>query len=119
QGDDAIRAAGKILPAVNVKGGNKEEVQTAVSYLEATPDPIKLFKASTGYGRYVPGMKRKRRSRRPEIAANEAFIDRIPAPMLLAMEMAAHEDVERRAMEGELTILEAAWRQAEEIAAIP
>jgi hypothetical protein len=34
------------------------------------------------------------------------------------MEMAAHEDVERRAMEGELAMLEAAWRQAEEIAGI-
>jgi hypothetical protein len=32
--------------------------------------------------------------------------------------MAAHEELERRALEGELAILEAAWREAEEIAAI-
>ena len=32
--------------------------------------------------------------------------------------MAAHEDVERRALEGELHILEAAWKNAEEIAGI-
>jgi hypothetical protein len=32
--------------------------------------------------------------------------------------MAAHEDAERRALEGELHILEAAWREAEEIAGI-
>jgi hypothetical protein len=32
--------------------------------------------------------------------------------------MAANEDVERRALEGELAELEAAWREAEEIAAI-
>jgi hypothetical protein len=32
--------------------------------------------------------------------------------------MAAHEDTERRALEGELAALEAAWREAEEIAAI-
>jgi hypothetical protein len=32
--------------------------------------------------------------------------------------MATHEDSERRALEGELAILEDAWRQAEEIAAI-
>jgi hypothetical protein len=38
--------------------------------------------------------------------------------MRLALEMAAHEDIERRAMEGELTLLEAAWRDAEEIASI-
>ena len=117
-GDDAMRVAGTILPAVNVKGGSKDQVQTAVSYLEQTPDPVKLFTASTGYGHLAPGRRRGRRNRRPEIAANEAFIDRIAPPMLLAMEMAAHEDVERRAMEGELAVLEAAWRQAEEIASI-
>ena len=32
--------------------------------------------------------------------------------------MALHEEQERRALEGELTILEAAWQQAEEIAGI-
>jgi hypothetical protein len=32
--------------------------------------------------------------------------------------MAAHEDIERRAMEGELAILETAWKEAEQIAAI-
>ena len=36
----------------------------------------------------------------------------------LALEMALHEEQERRAMEGELLTLEAAWREAEEIAAI-
>jgi hypothetical protein len=35
-----------------------------------------------------------------------------------ALEMAANEDAERRALEGELRVLEHAWRQAEEIAAI-
>jgi hypothetical protein len=36
----------------------------------------------------------------------------------LAAEMAVHADLERQAMEGELAALEAAWRQAEEIAGI-
>jgi len=36
----------------------------------------------------------------------------------LALEMALHEEQERRALEGELSALEAAWRDAEEIAAI-
>ena len=36
----------------------------------------------------------------------------------LALEMALHEESERRALEGELATLEAAWRDAEEIAAI-
>jgi hypothetical protein len=119
EGDEAMRAAGTILPAVNVKGGSKEQVQTAVSYLESTPDPVKLFASGAGFGRVASQRPlRKRRRSRGYVAENEAFIDRIPGPMLLAMEMAAHEDVERRAMEGELAILEAAWRQAEEIASI-
>ncbi|HYJ81202.1 MAG TPA: hypothetical protein VEW03_16425 [Longimicrobiaceae bacterium] len=36
----------------------------------------------------------------------------------LALEMALHEEQERRAMEGELALLESAWRDAEQIAAI-
>ena len=42
----------------------------------------------------------------------------VPLATRLALEMAAHEDTERRALEGELYLLEEAWKQAEEIAAI-
>ncbi len=39
-------------------------------------------------------------------------------PTKLALEMALHEEQERRALEGELWLLERAWEEAEEIAAI-
>ena len=42
----------------------------------------------------------------------------IPDVDRLALEMAANEDVERKALAGELRQLEEAWREAEEIAAI-
>ena len=42
----------------------------------------------------------------------------LPNASLLALEMASHEESERRAMEGELALLETAWQQAEEIAKI-
>ena len=42
----------------------------------------------------------------------------VPDVDRLALEMAANEDVERRALTGELAQLEEAWREAEEIAAI-
>jgi hypothetical protein len=45
-------------------------------------------------------------------------LPRLPVEDRLALEMAANEDTERRALEGELEELEAAWREAEEIAAI-
>ncbi|CAN5626867.1 hypothetical protein BH23GEM7_BH23GEM7_08940 [soil metagenome] len=41
-----------------------------------------------------------------------------PHELRLALEMAANEEVERQALEGELRYLERAWREAEEIAAI-
>ena len=36
----------------------------------------------------------------------------------LALEMSLHEADERRALEGELAVLETRWREAEEVAAI-
>lgn len=42
----------------------------------------------------------------------------LPKPTRLALEMALHEEHERRALEGELWLLERAWREAEEIAEI-
>lgn len=46
------------------------------------------------------------------------WIHKMPKPTRLALEMAVHEEDERRALEGELWRLERAWRDAEEIAAI-
>ena len=43
---------------------------------------------------------------------------RLPLVDRLALEMAANEDTERRALAGELLELERAWREAEEVAAI-
>ncbi len=46
------------------------------------------------------------------------YVRNMPKPTRLALEMALHEEQERRALEGELWMLEQAWREAEEIAAI-
>ena len=42
----------------------------------------------------------------------------VPLVDRLALEMAAHEETERRALEGELAELAEAWREADEIASI-
>lgn len=47
-----------------------------------------------------------------------ALLHRLPNVDRLALEMAANEDSERLALEGELAQLREAWREAEEIAAI-
>jgi hypothetical protein len=46
------------------------------------------------------------------------LLHRVPDIDRLALEMAANEDAERRALKGELNQLREAWREAEEIAAI-
>ena len=133
-GANALRAAASILPGINVKGANRAEVSDAVRRLERTPDPNELFVTAAR----IPTPKRMRKyssaigdvdegiwtfpSARDGGAARtdprETFLDRLPPTLRLALEMAAHEDIERRAMEGELSMLEQAWREAEEIAAI-
>ena len=99
-GEDAIRAAGLILPAVNWGGADARDVRTATDFVESTGGSAK---------------------RMFEVAAAErssSNLVKMETPLRLALEMAAHEEAERRALEGELGLLEAAWKEAEEIAAI-
>jgi hypothetical protein len=59
---------------------------------------------------------RKAKARQREF--NKWGLYSLPAPYRLGLEMALHEEAERRAMLGELDELERAWREAEEIAGI-
>ncbi len=99
EGSGAVRATGQILPRINSFGGSRQEVGQAVSLIEHAGDPARLFAAA-------PAL------------VGQTRLTRMNAETRLALEMAAHEESERRAMEGELRELEAAWREAEEVAAI-
>jgi hypothetical protein len=108
RGEDALRAAAQLLPHVNSKGASAKVVREAVQLATAGDDPAPLFnRALTFYGR--------RTIWRPQVAGS---LTRIPAELRLALEMMTHEESERRALEGELDVLEAAWKDAEEIANI-
>lgn len=109
-GDDALRAAGQLLPQLNAAGARAAQVQGAVRLIEDVGDPVQLFAAQAERGRPGP------RSRRTQ--PRGLIIGELPTEVRLALEMAAHEETERRALEGELVLLEEAWRDAEEIAAI-
>jgi hypothetical protein len=109
-GDDALRAAGQLLPKLNAAGARAPQVQSAVRLIEEVGDPVHLFAIQAERGRPGP------RSRRT--AARGLLIGELPTDVRLALEMAAHEETERRALEGELALLEEAWRDAEEVAAI-
>jgi len=110
-GDPAIRAAGVLLPHLNRQGGSARDVQRAVEYLEEAASPDKLFQSAAVAIRKA-GNDRLFTSRQRDL------LKHLPTAGRLALEMASHEETERRALEGELHILEAAWRDAEEIAGI-
>jgi hypothetical protein len=109
-GDEALRAAGALLPRFNSSGGSRADVSRAVSYLEESTDPKRLFR------RAVDTIERREHDRLFNKKSN--LLKNLPTAGRLALEMAAHEDSERRALEGELYILEEAWREAEVIAGI-
>jgi hypothetical protein len=110
-GEDAVRAAGALLPRFNHGGGSAEQIQTAVGMLEEGRAPAELFKR-------VAQEQPTRTTRDILKPKSKHSLKRVPVASRLALEMAAHEESERRALEGELAVLEEAWRQADEIAAI-
>ncbi|HEU4989428.1 MAG TPA: hypothetical protein VFT41_06580, partial [Gemmatimonadaceae bacterium] len=107
-GDAALAAARKILPAINAKGAPKRVVRDAVDVVSGAPDPAELFATQA----------RLHGSPTPITPNGGAPFGALPIAVSLALEMSAHEDIERRAMEGELAMLEAAWKEAEEVAKI-
>ena len=105
EGADGVRALNAILPSVNAQGGSRRTVQDAVSSIVFAGQP----------DRFV----RRLASRRPSPYSPAGVqMSTLPKPTRLALEMALHEEQERRALEGELWVLERAWREAEEIAEI-
>jgi hypothetical protein len=111
RGDDAVEALRKIMPCINGAGGSRKTIQAAVSQLEDAPTLERYF-AQTAW-------KARETSSEPWSARKgETKLATIAPAMLLGLEMAANEEIERRALEGELSRLEDEWRDAEEIAAI-
>jgi hypothetical protein len=96
-GDEARRALSLILVRLNWAGASPASVREAVAWLERYGGERGLLANAPRTGMRMSDLVPERR---------------------LAIEMALHEEEERRAMGGELGALEAAWREAEEVAAI-
>ena len=111
-GDAALQVAAKLLTAINASGAKREEVRSAVGLIEQTPDAASLFARHA-----ARPVGRQRRESSIEVGGGHAIAN-LPKEVRLALEMATHEESERRALEGELSLLETAWQEAEEIAAI-
>ena len=126
RGEEAQRVAGFVVPRMNRSGGRSAQVQEAVRKIEDEGGPEGLLHTTV----FAPGATTLARTSTsgPLIRVGDhapfsakdktGLVSRLPVPTRLALEMALHEEQERRALEGELAILEEAWRQAEEIASI-
>jgi hypothetical protein len=103
-GPDAVHALSVIVPQLNRTGAGRTEVRKAVGVLEEAGSPEAYFRAVEHHAR--------RQGR------GYNTLRGLPRELRLALEMAAHEDGERAALEGELALLESAWEEAERLAAI-
>jgi hypothetical protein len=105
EGAQARRLIGQVMPQINRSGGKQQTVSYAVKEIEHVGHPEAYLKEVATGDRFM-------------YKGNPGYVNKMPAPTKLALEMALHEEQERRALEGELWMLERAWKEAEEIAAI-
>jgi hypothetical protein len=113
EGEEAVRVMGLLLPGLNEMIGTKPVIQDAVGRIEEAGDPEAYLQGVADEVR-----SQTQRDREAWFKKKPGLITRLPKPTKLAIEMAVHEESERRALAGELLTLEAAWREAEEIANI-
>ena len=146
EGVDAMRIASIVVPAANRFGGNKQTVAQAVGTIEESggtegfldriskvaavttrglernrrPDGSWVIESSgfAGWSGIQIGSRRRRFGRGFTNADWSTGLFGLNSVQRLALEMALHEDAERAALEGELSELERAWQEAEEIAGI-
>ena len=118
EGPEALRVASIVVPAVNRFGGARDTVAAAVGEIENVGGPERYVEQLARRAEVMTTVRGRRHKfgRKGKIGTTGLYgltpVDR------LGLEMALHEEAERRAMAGELALLEAAWRDAEQIAAI-
>jgi hypothetical protein len=131
-GRAAAGVLGKVLVRINGAGARRGALHRAVDAIAAQGGAGAFLRhaAAEGYGLEVPGLEhggmfaafapsshgvleraREDRARPPRPPHGYGGVS-------IALEMALHDETERRALQGELAMLEAMWREAEEIASI-
>jgi hypothetical protein len=112
-GTEAMIATGKIISGANRFGAADASVQDAVREIESAGDAHGFLAAASSRNGWRSGRIQSLVNRYRGLGAMK-----LSATERLALEMSVHEESERRVMEGELAILETAWRDAEQIAQI-
>lgn len=96
-GDEAERALRRVLAYHHYSGASEERVRTAARLVEGA-----------GHPRRLPGI----------LARHGRVLGDLPRTALIALEIAANEEAERRWLELEVSELEARWHVEEELASI-
>jgi len=121
EGREARHIASIVIPKVNRFGGKKQAIADAADAIERAGSAERyidrLTQSTHIYTRPPEGGMRWRGGRLQSDFTKHGLFG-LPGEHRLALEMALHEEAERRAFEGELAELENAWKEAEEIAAI-
>jgi hypothetical protein len=121
EGAEARRLLAKLAPAIAPHGGSRKEVQAAVGRIEERGDAEQYLR---WLARNLKEVRSRRRFRDPVTGGRRNPANAIDTlawqgvEACLAVEMAVNEENERIALEGELSLLEDAWKEAEEIASI-
>jgi hypothetical protein len=123
-GDAARRALGILMTRVNASGAAVATTRAAAERIAAAGSPDAFIAGLARSSQQRTGDFRQRRANFLRTGLGDRPpVDRGALPYLerderLALEMAVHEEEERRALEEEIGPLEAAWKEAEAIAAI-
>jgi hypothetical protein len=112
EGTAALQTMSVLVASSNRLGASNQQVRTAVSRIERRGDAAGYLAAVSRLGAARGRVFSMLNSYRQLGAL------RLDPAERLALEMAMHEETERRALDGELALLAAAWKEAEEIAAI-
>ena len=118
EGPEAMRIASIVVPAVNRFGGSRDTVARAVGEIEQVGGPERYVEQLARRAEVLTQVRGRRHRFGNKGRIGKTGLYGLTTVDRLGLEMALHEEAERRAMQGELTLLEAAWRDAEEIAAI-
>jgi hypothetical protein len=109
-GADALRILRTTLPKINPWGSSEQNLREATDAVERLGHPDRVFceaaRALRNSQHWWSGRGRL------------GAVNGGPRRIQLTLEMAANEDVERRALQGEVSVLEQEWKEAEELAAI-
>ena len=104
-----MRVAAQLLPQLNAAGASSRQIKDAVALATEHDNPSITFERAARLAATKPTWREYGKG---------GILGLVSPEWRLALEMASHEESERRALEGELHLLEEAWKEAEEIAAI-